>query len=211
MLKWLILGALLFIGCSTKKCGIDEDIFKTLPPQKRAEICASYVKEQQRIEKLREERALIEAKNRQLALKLELKKVAALYQPQPQNPYNATKILDIVIINGFIKNQKHPIIPQRFHIARGEAKKICLTQNECIWITYQGAKLLINIEPTYDKRDYPAYVATNNFYKTSHTIALLPRDWFKGEKRVIRFKDDYGRWVEMEIFIRYTDNLLPKI
>jgi len=203
MLKWLILGILLFAGCSTKKCGIDEDAFKTLPPQKRAEICAAYVKEQQRIEKLRQERALIEAKNRELALKLELKKVATLYQPKPNDPYNTTKILDVVIINGFIKNKKNPIVPQSFRIARGEAKKIYINKNEYIWITYQEATLLINIEPAYYKQNYPAYVSKNNFYKTRNTIELTPGDWFKGEKRVVRFKDNYGRWVQMEIFLRY--------
>ncbi len=200
----LLLTIVLFTGCSTKICGIDEKIFHNFSLSQQESICKAYAKAAGKARLLEQKRLLLAEENRKKKLELELKKVQCLYQPRPDDPYASTQVLDSRIVSGQILDGKrrYPIIPLEVEIARGEVRKICF-DHYCFWITYQGGELLINVEPDWNKRDFGRYVGKEGeYYLTKRTKRLLPNDWFRGEYRDVAFQKD-GVVYKLRFFIRY--------
>ena len=142
--------ALFFIGCSTKyPMGLNEEQWLQLSSQEQLEL----TKQQQMLD---HQIALEREKQRQLALKLELKeqeRIDKLYQ-------NAT-IGDIVVVNfesgaALSSREKLPIIPQAVVLARGETKEIDLqlqrgnhTRVQRVYLHYanQATQVEISLNP----------------------------------------------------------------
>ncbi|WP_457564314.1 hypothetical protein [Caminibacter sp.] len=195
---------LLFTGCASKVCGIDEKVFATFPKPKQEAICQTYAKAAGEAELLRQKRLLLEEENHKRELELELKKVNCLYTPKPNDPYAATQVLNIRVVSGQVCEGKHcyTIIPLEFSIARGEVRQVCFDRF-CFWMTYQGGELLINVEPDWDKRRFGRYVGREgDFYITKQSVRLRPHDWFRGEYRHLRFKKERHSY-KLRIYLRY--------
>ena len=200
----LTLLLLIFTGCSTKICGINEKVFSTFTKQKQEEICKAYAQAVGKAELLKQKRLLLAEENRKKELELELKKVQCLYQPRPNDPYASTQILDIRIVSGEIVdgNRRYPIVPMEFELARKEVRKVCFDRY-CFWITYQGGMLIVNVDPAWEKERFERYVGNDgDFFKTKRTVYVVPRDWFRGEYRTIVFKKD-GAIYKLRLYIRY--------
>ena len=195
---------LLFTGCASKVCGIDEKVFATFEKSKQEAICQAYAKAAGEAELLRQKRLLLEEANRKRELELELKKVDCLYVQNPEDPYATTQVLEIRITAGEVCRNRgcFAIVPLEFTLARGEVRKICFDRY-CFWMTYQGGELLINVKPDWRKRRFGRYVGKEgDFYVTKRTVHLRPHDWFRGEYRKVRFTRG-GESYSLRFFIRY--------
>jgi hypothetical protein len=206
MRYWMMLPVMLiFAGCSSKICGIDESVYNTFSEQKRLEICQAYAKAAAEAELLRQKRLLLQEQNRQKELELELKKVQCLYEPKPHDPYAKTQVLLVRIVSGemIIGKRRYPIIPMEFTLARGEVRRVCLAE-ACFWMTYQGGEVLVNVEPDWEKERFERYVADEDgeYYITKQTRRILPGDWFRGGYSVVSFKKD-GVLYRLRLFFRY--------
>ncbi|WP_281950327.1 hypothetical protein [Nitrosophilus kaiyonis] len=196
---------IIITACSTKYCGVDEEVFKTFSKNRQEEICKIYVQKNMELKKIIEKRRLIEEENRKKELELELKKVQCLYV-KTQNQFDDSQIVKIEILNGKIKIGKryYEIVPFSFSIARNEAKKVCLNfKSECFWIGYKDANIYINFVPDVYKKDFGKYVIENNLILSKNSIILTPNDWFRGEYKNIRFKNDKNHEVILKLFIVY--------
>jgi len=204
-MRYLLLLPLLFAGCGSKICGIDEKIYNSFPPEKRHQICQAYAKAAGEAELLRQKRLLLAEENRKKELELELKKVRCLYEPKPHDPYAKTQVLLVRIVSGEVVmgKRRYPIVPMEFTLARGEVRRICLAE-ACFWMTYQGGEVLVNVEPDWEKERFGRYVADEDgdFFVTKRTRRILPGDWFRGGYSVVSFKKD-GVLYRLRFFLRY--------
>ncbi len=172
---WLSLALAAFVGCSSKQCGVDEEIFKRFSPQKQEEICTFYIKKEAEREKLYEKRRLIEEQNRKLQLENENLKLRILYKKY-QRYGDVDDIVDLSL-RGSIedRSRRYDIYPVKFSIARGEAKEVCLAYphgSHCFWVAYQGNALLFNIDPDYKKRWMKRYLIEGDVQTSRHTVAI---------------------------------------
>ena len=172
---WLSLTLAAFVGCSSKQCGVDEEIFKRFSPQKQEEICTLYIKKEAEREKLYEKRRLIEEQNRKLKLQNENLKLRILYKKY-QRYGDADDIVDLSLRGSIeYRSRRYDIYPVEFSIARGEAKEVCLAYphvSRCFWVAYQGNALLFNIDPNYKKRWMKRYLIQGDVQTSRHTVAI---------------------------------------
>ena len=172
---WLSLAFVAFVGCSSKQCGVYEEIFKRFSPQKQEEICTLYIKKEAEREKLYEKRRLIEEQNRKLKLQNENLKLRILYKKY-QRYGDADDIVDLSLRGSIeYRSRRYDIYPVEFSIARGEAKEVCLAYPHgslCFWVAYQGNALLFNIDPDYKKRWMKRYLIQGDVRTSRHTVAI---------------------------------------
>ncbi len=173
---WLsLLAVTLFWGCSSKQCGVDEEVFKHFSPQKQEEICTLYIKKEAEREKIYEKRRLIEEQNRKLELENENLKLKILYKKYER--YGDVDDIVDLSLRGSIeyRSRRYRIYPVEFSIARGEAKEVCLGYRHgsyCFWVAYRGNALLLNIEPDYEKRWMKRYLIEGDVQTSRHTVAI---------------------------------------
>ncbi len=159
---YLSLAILLLLGgCSSKQCGIDEEVFKRFSLQTQEQICKLYAKQQAEAKKLAQQRRLIEAKNRHLRLKNEHIKLKLLYKEYAAHG-DSDSILSLALRGKIIVGKKsYEIYPLEFAIARGEAKKICVLYRHgrgCFWVAYKDDTIYFNIIPDPKKRWMKRYM-----------------------------------------------------
>ncbi len=177
---WLsLLIATLFTGCATKECGIDKEIFKNFSPQKQEEICTLYLKKESERQKLYEKRRLIEEQNKKLALENENLKLKMLYKKYERYG-DVENILDISLRGDICRGSKkcYELYPVEFSIARGEAKKVCLSHRRgrgCFWMAYWEDSLFFNIKPNRQKRWMKRYLIEEPLRTDRHSV-ILPID-----------------------------------
>ena len=216
IMKYLFIlatAALIFTGCTPMQCGIEETAFNQLSKSSKEKICTEYSRKQQEIEKIREE-------NRRKEIELEEKKVAALYSGTGYGYNRQTRrILNVSIINGVFKPYGKPerIMPMEFTLADTEVKKVCFHSSRgskaCIWVSYQGDRILWNVVPDYGKTNLPSYVDRDlgrEHYFDKGVTQTYARNWFKGSYQRIHINGKYrGADMDFKAYIAYQGLCQP--
>ncbi len=190
---------LLFAGCSAKYCGVDEEVFKSFDKEKQAKICQEYLQQEAKLEKIRQQRALIEAQNRKKELALEELKLKERYKSieSAQSPYG---IVDVTIEGSIGHKKLRKAAPVATTLADGEAQKICLHSSYtkgCFWIAYYQRRLFINPLLPYEKRrKFDRFIIDSGELGTSKDTIIIPV--YKGQARVVQFKDG---WLDFHLRI----------
>ncbi len=92
---------------------------------------------------------------------------------------DAEDILDISL-RGDIRlgSRRYTLYPVEFSIARGEAKKVCLSYRRgrgCFWMAYWEDSLFFNIKPSRNKRWMKRYLIEGPLRTDRHSV-ILPID-----------------------------------
>lgn len=162
-------------GCSSKQCGVDEEVFKRFSPQKQERICELYMKKEAERQRLYEKRRLIEEQNRRLALENENLKLKILYKKYER--YGTVSDIILVSLQGSLQRGKkgYPLYLYEFSIANGEAKKICFGYRygkACFWVAYYGNELYFNIIPDPKKRWMKRYVIEEDIRTSDESVIV---------------------------------------
>ena len=190
---------LLFAGCSAKYCGVDEEIFKGFSKDKQAKICQEYIQKEAQLEKIREQRALIEAQNRKKELALEELKLKERYKSMEstQMPYG---FVDVTIEGSIGHKKLRKAAPVATTLVDGEAQKICLHSSYtkgCFWIAYYQRRLFINPVLPYEKKSkFNRFVVDSGELGTSKDTIIIPA--YKGQTKVVQFKNG---WLDFHLRI----------
>ena len=190
-----ILGSLLLllvVGCSSKYCGIDKDIFLSFDKAKQEEICKEYIQKEAELEKIRQQRALIEARNRKKELENEHLRLKALYKTleASHTPYG---FVDVTIEGAMGHKKFSRIAPVATTLADGEAQKVCLHsgyQEGCFWIAYVQRRVFINPILPYEKtRRFSRFVIDPSDISTSKDTIVIPA--YKEKRQRVEFDDGW--------------------
>lgn len=185
----------LVVGCSSKYCGIDKDVFLTFDKAKQEEICKEYIQKETELEKIREQRALIEAQNKKRALEVERLRLAALYKSLEANhtPYG---FVDVTIEGAMGTKKLKRIAPVATTLADGEAQKVCLHsgyQEGCFWIAFMQRRVFINPILPYERtRTFSRFLISPSDISTSKDTIIIPA--YKEKRRRVEFGDGWRKY-----------------
>jgi hypothetical protein len=206
----LLSSVFLFSGCASTQCGVEEQAFNRLSKTDQLKICSAYSKEQAKIRR-------IEAENEARRLKLEQTKVESLYHYKTPSEHSSsvnTNVVNISIISGSFKpyGRLERVTPQEFQLANGEVKKVCIFSDRgsrsCMWVSYQGSRVLWNIVPDYGKVNYNSYVdmdLINTFYPDRSTYVSFSRNWFRGNYDSVHINGKYrSSDMNLKVYFSYS-------
>ncbi len=177
----LSLALLILAGCSSYPMGMDEETWKRLPPERRAELARQQeaMDHERRLEALRVEEQ--EAKLRAENERLRLETLRTLYRRLGEG-----EVVQIGLLSGEGRFYEYlPIVPDSLLLHIGEIRKQEVQARSgrelTLWLRYEPGKVaLCSHEPR--PRINP-----------DHCAILVERDWHHGENYQVDVPDGWRR------------------